>query len=376
MSYLMYLLFVLLSFGQILRLSFLNQTVSIFPHEIVMGIILIFVLFTKGYSGKKSGNLNEILSLRSRMTIGLIALSFILSAFSFTFFQNIIAFLYLARLAYYCLFFIAIRKVDKTILKKSLMLFTYMTIFLCVAQFFLYDNLRNLYYLGWDPHQFRLFGTMFDTTVMGSILVMLFLWVTGEKKLRFQKILQAALLLLIMFTYSRITYMSLIVSCVYLFYKKENRSRIGTTLLLFVVALFLLPRPGGESVKLERLFSIESRITDNQEAAQMFIKHPILGIGYNHIRFVRNSKESKIPSHALSNYSSSLMTLLVTTGMVGFGAIAMWFYTEFKRNSRVGQAIMIAVIVASILDNVILQNFVMLLFLTIIAYCQTNRADR
>src|SRR3972149_11539087 len=41
-----------------------------------------------------------------------------------------------------------------------------------IFQYFLYPDLRNLYYLGWDPHYYRVFSTFFDPTFTGMILVL------------------------------------------------------------------------------------------------------------------------------------------------------------------------------------------------------------
>ncbi len=40
-----------------------------------------------------------------------------------------------------------------------------------LIQFFMYPDLRNLMYLGWDPHYYRLFSTLLDPNYMGLLLV-------------------------------------------------------------------------------------------------------------------------------------------------------------------------------------------------------------
>lgn len=379
---LFYILFIFLSLGQLGRISFLNQTINLFPHEIVMAIILLHFVIT---------NREKISSLflsekKLLLFMGTMFVTFLFSIPRFVPNQNMIAAFYLIRLFFYLSFFILLRQIDKTVIRTALIIFTGLTILFSILQFFLYQNLRNLYYLGWDPHQYRLFGTMFDTTIMGIVLVALLFFVTADKEIRFKKIIQIILFILMLLTYSRITYISFLVGVIYYNASigglqlrsshapdvRSNNKLIVGGMVLFVFILFLLPRPGGEGVKLERIFSIESRIADSREALQLFLKNPILGVGYNHIKDIRKITNNIYPNHAFSNFSSSYMTLLVTTGIVGLIAFLNVLYDLFKRTGSLGKTALLIVLCASFFDNVILENFVLVLMITIISYSFFN----
>ena len=53
---------------------------------------------------------------------------------------------------------------------------------------FVYPDLRNLWYLGWDPHYYRVFATLLDPNYVGILLVLtIFVWIyiwVNNKKLR------------------------------------------------------------------------------------------------------------------------------------------------------------------------------------------------
>lgn len=379
MAYLIYLVFILLSFGQLQRISFFDQRLNIYLHEVVMGVVLI------GGFGVVRG-IREIREIGKYITIflGILLLTLINNFWKFGALENSIGFLYLARLAIYFGFFFVLlgrgNKGDKGNMgdvKNAIGFFGWLTIFFSFLQYFLYPDLRNLYYLGWDPHHYRVFGLFFDTTVAGVIYSILFFWDLpagrqglGEMRPSLAKasagkrIKIVSLVLLILLTYSRITYFVFIIGMIYFFKDIISYKKIAIILVSFLALLFVLPRPGGAGVQLERIFSIESRVKDQKEGLEIWSKNPLLGVGFNRIRSL---KKAPVESHSGAGFSSSLVTLLAASGILGVLGVLGVVGGLWVKVDKLGKTLIIVVSMASFFDNIFLNNFVLLLFLSFMA---------
>ncbi len=194
-------IFIVLSFGQLLRIS-LFDCVAFFPHEILM---ILYCIAT-------SPNIKKLIEKKEYQrilaTIGILITVFGLSLgfefWKYSQVENFIGFLYFLRLILYLVFFISLLSEDKKKIKQGLTIFTVLTILFSYSQYILYPNLRNLSYLGWDPHQYRAFGLFFDTTMAGVIYMTLVFVELGKSKRNF--LILGALMGLILLSYSRITY--------------------------------------------------------------------------------------------------------------------------------------------------------------------------
>src|SRR3989344_5692928 len=164
MNYLLYSIFLLLGFGQIQRLSFFNGTISLSLYEILM-FLFILIFFAK----KKGVNRNiDVLYKEAVIFLTVLAVSLIWQFWLFTLWDNIIGVSYLLRLLIYFFFALAIfsytsEKNGYFGVKKSLELLSVVTIIFSYGQYFFYPNIRNLFYLGWDPHVSRAVGLFFDS---------------------------------------------------------------------------------------------------------------------------------------------------------------------------------------------------------------------
>ncbi len=175
-------------------------------------------------------------------------------------------------------------------------------------QLLLYPNLRNLSYLGWDPHYLRLFSTLFDPNFVGCIIVIcfflgLYLLTTAKSKLLLfftQFILLFALLL----TYSRSSFVAFVAGLI-VFIWVTKQWKYMFFLVLIPLVIFLFPSIGGISTDIGRLWSVTARITNWQEGIQLFFRSPIIGNGF-----------------AFRRIDSSVLFMLVTTGIIGFAGFA------------------------------------------------------
>jgi len=316
------LTFFLFSLGQLGRVSFFNQQVNFYLYEVLMGILLLFYFLKLKFTPLK-----KLFDSQQWIFWGFIYLliSFFVKFFDYSLFENIVSFLYLLRLFFYFLFFTYLyfyyQKKEKKDLVLGFLIFSFLTIIFSFVQFFLYPNLRNLAYLGWDVHQNRVFGVFFDTSVAASIYGLFFLFWLNYKNTRYLWLLPP-LFLLLYFTYSRFVIFSFFLTLFLFFLKKSSLRYFFITLVFLIFLLIFFPQKSGVGVNLNRFFSIESRIKENILGIEMGLKNLLFGIGYNRIRFFRQKNNFLWQSdfniyHGASSFQSTYVTLFVATGVVG-----------------------------------------------------------
>ena len=362
-----YFLFFLFSLGQIGRLSFLNQQINIYLYEILLFGFFIYLF--------KKYKLKPFLQKNSKwlyfFSLSLF-LSFLLTVNQHSVIQNSTAFLYLLRTSFYfvlliCLRYYSLKQKDiNEYIRPGLLLFFIFTLITSFIQYFLYPNLRNLSYLGWDPHLFRIFGVFFDTSISSAIFGMIIIYVIREfNNFSFSKMSRWLLLItfsvLGILTYSRGFYISIIITLIYYLIKNKKIKYLLFILLLFITSLVIIPKPFGEGVNLLRTYSIESRLKQNQEGIRLWFKNPVFGIGYNQLKSIRQS-QTNTPTHATSAFPSSFITLLATSGVVGlfFFLIALrniWLYSPYSKYYVLFLSIF------SLMDNILLHPFILFLLL-------------
>ncbi|MBI2641182.1 O-antigen ligase family protein [Candidatus Roizmanbacteria bacterium] len=256
----------------------------------------------------------------------------------------------------------------KNTLRQGLIIFILLTPVASIIQYFLYPNLRNLQYLGWDPHLYRLFGLFFDTSVAGAIYALLFLLIfLSGKKLMKNDILRNFLLVTFMIfsvlTYSRSLYLALPVVVSLYFIAKKQYVLPAVFFISFLIFISLSPKPFGEGVNLGRTFSIESRFNDYQLAFKLWKKNPLFGIGYNRIRYVKN----ELVNHAGASLHSSFLIVLVTGGMAGL-ILFLFALLKIASLSEYSHYAMVLLGLLSFADNILLHPFVLLLLFSTSAY--------
>ncbi|MEX1052384.1 MAG: O-antigen ligase family protein, partial [Patescibacteria group bacterium] len=285
------------------------------------------------------------------------------------------AFLYLLRTSFYFISIIYLHyyaKAQKDLdeyIKPGLMLFTVVTLLTSFIQYFLYPNLRNLTYLGWDPHLFRIFGVFLDTSIASAIfgLILLFL-IINYKKFTFSVFSRTILIItfvtLGLLTYSRGFYLSILTTLFFYFLLSKKLKFIIVVLAVFTFALLILPKPFGEGVNLLRTYSIESRAKDYEEGLAVWKKSPLFGIGYNHLKSIREISRN-LPSHSVSAYQSSFLTILVTSGIIGLISFGLALKGLWYINPSAKFYLMF-LIVFSFMDNILLHPFILFLLLFLV----------
>ncbi len=369
----------LFSLGQIGRLSFLLQRINGYIFEIP--VVLLMLVYTFRYRGELAGAIK-----RNRSTVLFAVFSIftlILSLGRFSMLENAVAALYLVRLLYMLWFFIvfqtAVKKNHhlKIHVHRAIVTAICITLVTSIVQYFFYQDLRNLYYEGWDPHLYRMFGLFFDPVFSGAIygLMALYIFFSSLYKQKINWFYLFCFILLavcMLFTYSRGTYLATIIVMVLFLLRTKKPLFIIPLVVIMVLGVILLPKKFGEGVNLMRISTVYARFADAGEGIEIGMANPLLGVGYNHIRAVKKTADDISAngysySHAGASFHSSYVTILATEGIIGLLLFAALIYS-WGRMSEYAQYAITFVGILSLTDNVFLYPFVLLFLILTICY--------
>lgn len=372
-SSLLFAFLVFYPFGQLTRLP-LNligdNLVSQFPEinlyltDVILGLLLVTWVIWRVLMAKKKYQLPP-LARPMFLFLFVALLSLIFNSPLFSSREIVVAGLYLLRLTvYFGLYFLVYD------LKKSKQMLNFLTVIgvamaiFGLVQYFLWPDLSALYYLGWDPHYYRVIGTFFDPGFTGIIyvLTLILLVVLNWQKLTQLKVKYIGFycLLLVVYsalalTYSRSSYLAYFMSMGIIGLMKKKLKFFLIISLVMVLTILILPRgPGGEGVRLERTTTIQSRFGSWQQALAIFRHQPILGVGFNAYRYAQRdysflTQEGWQVSHAGAGADSSLLFVLATTGLAGL-LVYFWFWGSVVRltfktaNAKVGLVVLASAI--------------------------------
>ncbi len=326
--------------------------------DIIVLIIGLYTLLTQKEVFESKG---KFLTL---IMVGVFSLLFSLNFFTIT--GIALGLAYFVRLVSYVLLFFFVRKwyqgkERKDLLIKCLIAITLVVSLFGFIQYFFIPDVRALKVLGWDDHYFRLVSTFLDPTFTGIIILVGFI-LSAYKYIQEKKTSYLLIgildLIAIALTYSRSTYLALIISFAYFFFLTKKK-----ILLLFPVILVILipvlPRPSSEGVKLERTYSIFQKIESYDKGIVVSEKSPVFGIGFNNICKEKeiSFRESSYLSHSCSGLDNSILLILSTTGIVGL-IYFIHLMTQVKWKSLFAVCLL-AVLVHSLFTNTLFYPFVM-----------------
>lgn len=251
--------------------------------------------------------------------------------------------LYLLRFAEYVLLGIVTLETVQTRkdAQKVLTAIILAAVFIAIAGFIqlaVYPDLGKLEEYGWDPHQNRLVSTWLDPNFIAgylsfilAIVTALTLYTKNIVKKTGLIIILAVLAAALFLTYSRSGYVAAAAALGLIGLLKSRKLLVGGIIIIFI-ALNFLPR-AQERVE-DLVFSIQSlvfntnenpdatarlRIISWNQTLELIQKRPLLGSGYNTLKYVKyNEGFVEDPSvHSASGSDSSLLTILATTGILG-----------------------------------------------------------
>lgn len=234
--------------------------------------------------------------------------------------------LYVLRwLVYAALYWVAVSKLfTPKIWRTALIVSGVVMAVLGLIQYMWYPDLRNLAYLGWDPHYQRLFGTLLDPNFIGIILTATVLLLLGweEKGTHLWMKVSGLVITLgaILLTYSRSSLLALAAGLFVWGMLTGKKFVVAGMTIVVLAVLFLLPN-NGEGRNLLRTASSYARLGNAERAITLIREKPFLGHGFNILRFVSTERswidESSAPSRSGGGLDTSILFVGATTGIIG-----------------------------------------------------------
>ncbi len=376
-------LILLFPIGEIVRIDILSGAVATVNDLFVGIVVVIWLIRHLEKSGKfKRSNLGTAIFIFA----GIGFLSLLFNSVSLNGQQFLVSILYLLRWIFYALIYFVVLELRGTFRKKIPSLLTSAGLIILIGgfvQYFLYPNLRNLYYLGWDEHLYRLFSSFLDPNFAGAFFVLYFLFVAGlffslkeGKRVRIVvlAILGIADIIAIYLTYSRSAFMMLIIGVLTLLILRKKALVGFALIIIFVVAAFFTPKAfKTEGTNLFRVVSSEARIESAQKAITIFKENPILGVGFNSYRYAQIKygflgKNGEI-SHAGGGTDNSFLFVLATTGVIGLLAyLFLWgkiLVTSLKKAKKgnINSQILFSSSIAILFDSLFINSLFYIFFM-------------
>ena len=377
------LIIFLFAFGEVIRIPFADLSIKLIDIGVVLLAVYWIIFSTKNF---KKIKINKELAIPVLIFSLIAFLSLLLNARLLTGKEFFISFFYLIRwIAYASVIFIipTFNSSFKEIIKKSLIFVGFVVVLLGYIQYLLYPNLRNLYYLGWDEHLYRMFSSFLDPNFAGAFFVLYFLFVLNiligslKKQARFFSLFIGLIslftLIAIFLTYSRSALLMLIVgSFIFLFLNIRSSFAILIVIIFLLTTVFLPKAYKSEGTNFFRIASSEARIGSARQALELFKDNPVFGVGFNAYRYAK-SKYGFHPSmlkesHADAGTDNSFLFLLATTGITGFIAYLFIWFKVLKINirSKLLIACASALFVDSLFVNSLFYSFLMFWIWTLV----------
>lgn len=378
LKYLIYFCLFSVLLGPLGSLPIDLPNINIYSTDLFVGLILIFwiVNYKLLFKTIKSDPIFRYFLL----FVGIAVTSWILSPINLSSQEKIISGLYLVRFTAYFSIYLSVkhlidtREITSQSILKGLLGVGIVLSLIGWVQYFLYPDLRNLYYLGWDPHYKRIFATYFDPNFFGLIVVLtLILHIFSLYKsphVVFSWLTRLFIFITLMFTYSRSSYFSLIAAMLALSIFLKRLWLTGAVFLILIISALLLPRPRGEGIRLERVVSIQDRIESWRLGIRIFAKYPILGAGFNTLRYAKKQFGTKdvdwLTNHSGAGIENSFLFIAATTGILGLASILILMYQIFRSSGLLGKITLIAIITHGLFLNSFFFPFAMLWMWSII----------
>lgn len=254
--------------------------------------------------------------------------------------EAFVGLLYLFRFVVYILFYFAVwdlvrqkGELRTKLFNALLVVGVFISVF-GLFQYFAFPDLRMLLSYGWDEHYFRLAGTFLDPAFAGILLVFFLILVfsrTGWGRMGENAGLLFSGITGLLLTYSRASYLASLAVLLCLNIVRRNTGFVLAVLAVSLLGIFVLPRPGGEGIRLERTSTIFARFENYKEAWETGKGNSLFGVGFNLYAFGRSdlnncgSLDRVRPCHSASGADSSFLFVFAATGIVGLLAyLYLW----------------------------------------------------
>lgn len=377
------LLFFVFSFvaGETLRID-IAKSVSIRLNDVAVAGIFLFWLI--GHIKKRKHLPKHFFHIFLFFSVGIISLLF--NSYRFQMYDLFVSSLYGLRWLVYAgtyLFISGMSTAIKDQTKKAMIIAGALIVFLGYVQYFFYPSLRNLYYLGWDEHLYRMFSSFLDPNFAGTFFVLytLFLIPFLFKAVQNRRWFSSCLFLVLLFlsvgalflTYSRSALIMFLVSGIIFILLVGRRKYLLYLLLCTVLAVLLLPKSfQTEGTNVFRIASSEARLESAKNALVIIQENPILGVGFDAYRYAARQHgfyRSTVweESHAGAGTDNSFLFILATTGIVGF-VVFFWMIVNFLKplfhhvKIEKDKSLLVAVVIVSVIGVAVNSFFINSLF--------------
>lgn len=381
------ILILLLSTGELLRFD-LGNSIVIRANDILVGLIVLTWVFSSIFKKKKS---SDFLTNSIAIFVGTCLLSLVLNFNKLSFPHLLVAFLYLLRWVFYAGLYFVLKDFDfkfKKIIVVLLIISGSIFVIIGYIQYFFYSNLRNLFYLGWDDHLYRMFSSILDPNFAGAIFVLFLLLFTGLliKSFEEKKTKEIIPFLMLSFgtlgavylTYSRSAFIMLVFS-MFLMFSLFKKIKLIFVILIISFLVFVISSKNFyiENMNLFRIASAEARLDSAQNALKIIGDNPIFGVGFNAYRYAqirygfREGIGAQV-SHADAGTDNSYLFVFATAGVFGLIAFIYLLKTILKKsitdykNKKGLEKILSIVFISSISGIIINSLFINSFFYTFI----------
>jgi hypothetical protein len=329
--WLLLVFFGLVSLGQLQRIE-LGVLPAFYLHDVIIALFLVWLATQRRWwqelreIGKRFPTLGWICLGWAGTGLVFAATQGASITYSLFVFLRFFSYFMAAVGAYVC---IRQRIITSAMLRSSLIFFFTLLLLFGALQYFFLPDTRFLFFLGWDDHYYRVISTLFDPGFTGILYVLGYLFLQEEmsdgKHIRpYALVLSLSLMVGVLFTYSRASYLAFATVIVFLTWQKwhvgQARQAAAQAFLsvVFVLCLFILPQPGGEGVKLTRTSTITSRAITAQSSFDSLTSPAafILGNGIFVPPAQTPSLYTGTTSHAKTQ-DNWILALLTGTGVVG-----------------------------------------------------------
>lgn len=348
--------------GELVRIN-LSNGLAVKPLDVGVGLVVILWAVFKFIKKEKVKQVHIFIPIILFALSGFFSL--ITSSLHLSAQEFLVSFSYLLRWTAYAGIFFVVSDFDKNFKKKIsklLIIVGSLVVGFGYLQYFFYSSLKNLFYLGWDEHMYRMFSVFLDPNFAGVFFVLFFLFLINfflEKKSVLIGLFSILTLGAVFLTFSRSALIMLIVSSSLFFILKNRKKWI---VLLFGIILLVIVVSSKyfniENINLFRIVSSEARIKTAEKAIEIIKRNPILGVGFNAYRYakldqVSRTDSSKLVSHADAGVDNSFLFVIATTGMIGFLIYAyLWLkIVENQKNNALSVACIAGVFVSSLFIN-------------------------
>ncbi len=354
----LYLIIFLAVGGELVRIPAIAEN-GILPADIIIPVFVIVwaakkILLRKPFPSSR-------LTLPFVVFCAVAALSLLLSFFFLKPSDVLAGSFYLVRLvSYIMLFLVTMDSIENDSDAKKIVACVFASASLIAVAGFIqlavYPDMGKLEELGWDPHINRLVSTWLDPNFIGGYMAFIICLIIGvifyTKKPGIKTGLAAlafVLALALFLTYSRSGYLALATGILLIGILK-SRALIIAGVIAAIIGMAVFPRAADRLTDLTHTVTAivfdtsenpdataRLRIRSWEQTWDLIYSRPVLGSGYNTLRYVKyNEGFVEDPGiHSASGSDSSLLTILATTGVLGLTAF-IWFYMGFFRLSYAG----------------------------------------